>query len=451
MAEPHEGGARRLTASSVVMVLLVLAGLAATLWRPDAPALPPVTTDLDRLAPELEAAIGAYRAPRRVVGVAIHVISLLVPLWFVLSRTGRRVVNRIAGDRPTRLGGPARAAALGVTVWGSTMLFGLPARVWAEIIQDGAWGVRTASAGQWWFDTLLLDVTEILLVGLLSAAFILLLRARPRAWATDVVIVGTLLVAVAALVWPLLVLPLTATFTELGDGPTADAVRATVKAAGLDDAPIVVEVRSERDVRANAVVYGIGPSSRIVVDDNLMALPMNDVVTIMAHELAHHIHRDVERSVAGAALLLVVLALAVRATWHHPRVRQWLAGDRQLDTADPRVIPVALAVAMALSLVLEPAALWQSRRVEASADATSYDLGASPETMVVVQRRLAMINLSPPERSTWQQVLFSTHPSGADRIRAAVARAEADGVDLPAQEDLVDAERRLRFRWRQPD
>lgn len=449
MADPHR--THRPTVSSVVMVLLVVLGLVATLWRPDAPPLPPVTTDLDRLAPDLAAAIDAYRAPRRIVGVAIHVTGLLVPLWFVLSRTGRRLINRIAGDDPTRLGGPLRAAALGVTVWGTAMLLGLPLRAWAEIIQDGAWGVRTASAGQWWYDTLLLDTLEILLVGLLSAAFIVLLRARPRAWATDVVIAGTLLVALAALVWPMLILPLTATFTDLDDGPTAQAVRDTVEAAGLDDAPIMVEVRSERDIRANAVVYGIGPSSRIVIDDNLLALPVDDVVTIVAHELAHHVHRDVERGVAGTALLLVILALTVRGTWNHPRVRQWIGGDREVATDDPRVIPVVLAVAMGLSLVLEPAALWQSRRVEASADAASYELGASPATMVVVQRRLSIVNLSPLERPTWHQVLFSTHPTSADRIRAAVARAEADGLDLPTREDLDDAERRLQVRWRQPD
>jgi len=433
------------------MGALVVIALIATLWRPDAPPVPPVTTDLDRLAPDLQAALEAYRAPRRVVGVVLHVISLLVPLWFVLSRTGRRLIDRIAGDAPTRLGGPARAAGLGVTVWGTAIVLGLPLRAWAGIVHDGDWGVRTASAGQWWYDTLLLDTLEIVLAGLLGAVFVLLLRARPRAWATDVVIAGTLLVALAALVWPLLILPLTTTLTDLGDDPTARAVRATVEAAGLDDAPIVVELRSERDVRANAVVYGFGPSSRIVVDDNLLALPVDEVVTIMAHELAHHIHRDVERSVAGAALLLFIVALAIRATWNHPRVRHWMAADRQVGTDDPRVIPVALAVAMALSLVLEPAALWQSRRVEASADATSYDLGASPATMVAVQRRLAIVNLSPLERSAWQQVLFSTHPTGAERIRAAVARAEADGLVLPTRDELDDAEQRLQTRWRQPD
>jgi STE24 endopeptidase len=346
---------------------------------------------------------------------------------------------------------PLRAAALGVTVWGTAMVLGLPLRAWAGIVQDRAWGVWTASSGLWWYDTLLLDTVEILLVGLVSAVFILLLRARPRAWATDVVIAGTLLVALAALVWPMLILPLTATFTDLDDGPTAQAVRDTVQSAGLEDAPILVEVRSERDVRANAVVYGIGPSSRIVIDDNLLALPVDDVVTIVAHELAHHVHRDVERSVAGAALLLVILALAVRGTWNHPRVASGWRGIAMWPRTIRASFPVVLAVAMALSLVLEPAALWQSRRVEASADAASYDLGASPATMVVVQRRLSIVNLSPLERPTWHQVLFSTHPTSAERIRAAVARAEADGLDLPTREELDAAEQRLQLRWRQPD
>ncbi len=55
---------------ATLAVLLAVAGVAGSLWRPLAPSLAAVGTDLDAFDPALIASVRAYAAPR--IPVALH-------------------------------------------------------------------------------------------------------------------------------------------------------------------------------------------------------------------------------------------------------------------------------------------------------------------------------------------------------------------------------------------
>lgn len=433
----------------VLAVLVVLAGLVVTFWRPYAADLPPVTTDLDQLAPQVREAIAAYRQPRVAAVLALRALAVVVPVLFVLTRGGRRLVDAVVGHRHDRWRGPVRGAAVAVVVTLASVLVGLPIRVWAGIVQDGSWQVRTAGAGAWWARLATSVLVDLVVVALVAAVVVWLVRRRPGTWPTDLVLGGVALVAVATMLWPVAVLPLTTPVAPLGQDPAEQAVRRTVQEAGMGDLPVVVAERSRHDVRTNALVTGLGPTRRMVVDDTLLRRPDDEVVAVVAHELAHQQHRDVERAVLGSAALVLVLAVAFRPVWDRARRRLGRPG-RTLALDDPRIVVVALAVMAVLTPVVEPVALWQSRRVEAAADAGAHELGASPSTTIRLQRRLAIDNLSTLHPPTWQVVLWSSHPPGAARVRDAVARAERDGSPLPSRSELVEREATDPPPWSRP-
>ena len=112
----------------------------------------------------------------------------------------------------------------------------------------------------------------------------------------------------------------------LGTSPQEQAVQATVAASGLS-LPVVVHERSQRDTRSNAVVHGLGPTRRMVIDDTRLARPVDEVVAVVAHELAHQQLRDVERAVLASAILMGLLAVAVRWGWTDPTARRAMGLD----------------------------------------------------------------------------------------------------------------------------
>lgn len=435
------GGATSVPVTTVVAVALVLAGLVAALWRPWAPALPEVVTGLDRLAPEVTEAIARYRAPRRVIVVMLQVLGVAVPVALVVLPVGRRLLSRLAGVRHDGWRGPLRGALVATVVVGLGRLVALPLQAWAGLVQDGAWQVRTASAAAWWGRVLTSIAIELGTMALVGAALVWLVRRRPRQWPADAVLLGVAGVVATTILWPAVVLPLTTPVRALDAGPQARAVEATMDAAGLAHLPVVVQERSQRDTRSNAVVHGLGPTRRVVIDDTLLARPVDEVVAVVAHEVAHERHGDVGRAVLASALLVAVLALAVHLVWRRPEVRARLGPDaRPVPRHDPRIVAVALAVSAVVGLVAEPVALWHSRRVEAAADAAAFGLGADPDTAVRLQRRLAIDNLAPLEVPTWEHVLWWSHPTPGQRIRRSVAWAEVTDAPLPGRERLLAEE-----------
>ena len=64
---------------------------------------------------------------------------------------------------------------------------------------------------------------------------------------------------------------------------------------------------SDRTRKANAALAGLGRTRRILLSDTLLADHSDDEIeVILAHELAHHVHRDIW---SGLALESVLIAL----------------------------------------------------------------------------------------------------------------------------------------------
>jgi STE24 endopeptidase len=82
----------------------------------------------------------------------------------------------------------------------------------------------------------------------------------------------------------------------------------------------------------------------------------------------------------------------------------------------------------------------RSRQVEARADAYALDLTHAPQTVVAMQRRLAVVNIADLAPHPLTVTLFASHPPTTARI--AQARAWARTYGLPDPPRLAAAEGR---------
>ena len=58
--------------------------------------------------------------------------------------------------------------------------------------------------------------------------------------------------------------------------------------------------------KANAALAGMGRTRRILLSDTLLAdYSEDEIEVILAHELAHHVHRDLWRGIAVQSVVLV--------------------------------------------------------------------------------------------------------------------------------------------------
>jgi STE24 endopeptidase len=422
---------------ALAAILLATIGVVGSIWRPFAPTVTAVSTDLDTFSSSVMAAVEAYRSPRYVVGILATIVSLLVPLLIVGTAGGRTRVRRWAGGA---VHAPLRAARVGVTIAVLTSLATLPFAVWSRIVHDGRWGFRTQSAWGWASDWFMVSAGRWAIIGALVAVLFAAMRRWPRSWPFRLTVLGVVLAAAFVMLHPLVVQPLLLPTSPLPEGETRDSLEGLLRAAGDPQIPLHVGEASLRTTRVNAAVVGLGPTERVVIHDTLLELPAEQVAFVVAHELAHHEHADLVRGIllSSAGILLALLVL-----------RSVLGGSgtrRRLEPrgpTDPRLAAVLLAAVAVLEFVGTPVVNVVSRQVELAADARALELSSEAEQLIRTTRAFTVRDLSAPDPPILLHRYYGTHPSVGQRIRYAVAWAEERGLELPDRTDLEDAEREV--------
>ncbi len=213
----------------------------------------------------------------------------------------------------------------------------------------------------------------------------------------------------ALLAGPALIDPLFNDF-DPAEPELRERVQRLADAAGVPVDRVLVVDASRRTTASNAYVTGLGPTKRVVLFDTLIRdFSEAEVDFVVAHELAHVRHRDVQRS-------LVLLAVTAPAT-----VWAIAEGAAALGDSLPALVLSAGAVAPLVGMV----ANGLSRSVERRADRFAMRLVGDPGAQVAFQRGICIRNVAEPEPPRWVQVLYGTHPTTLERI--AMAKDAASG------------------------
>jgi STE24 endopeptidase len=246
-----------------------------------------------------------------------------------------------------------------------------------------------------------------------AAVVLALQRAAPDLWWLYAWAALAAVVALLALLWPLLLLPLFLRSEPLPEGSLRAELRRLVDRAGIAVRDLRLLHMGEKTAAANAMVAGMGPTRRIYVSDTLVeeddaeALPRARVV--LAHELGHQLHGDVWRLVALECAALGVALLGARIA----------VG---LLAPAPGAVSALPATALGFALgsaVVGPLAAWYSRRRERAADAYAVRLTGEGETYARAMERLVAQNLMELRPPRLLHALTASHPAPAERIAAA--------------------------------
>lgn len=238
------------------------------------------------------------------------------------------------------------------------------------------------------------------------------LRRFPETWwllAATVFVV--FLVALAQLA-PVLLFPLFFKFEPLRDEELHQRLLRLSERLGARVRGIWVWKLSEKSSKANAALVGWGNTRRIVLADTLLEKHgAEEVETILAHELAHHIHNDIWKGLALRSALTFAGFYAV-----HRALVAWTAPLGFEGLADFANLPLLLLVAAGVSLVALPATNAFSRRLERRADALGLRTTGNRDAFIHSMEKLAEQNLSERNPHPWLEFIFHSHPSVEKRI-----------------------------------
>jgi STE24 endopeptidase len=167
--------------------------------------------------------------------------------------------------------------------------------------------------------------------------------------------------------------------------------------------------------RAQAVLMGLGRTRRVLLSDTLLAaFADEEIEVVVAHELSHHVHRDLWKLAAARGALFVIAFAVIHGVLAAIGASLGLHGP-----ADAAALPLILLVVGLTMAAASPVMSAWSRAHERRADAFALRLTGNAEALLSVLRRLGALNLA-EERPSALSALLASHPPLPERVAAVV-------------------------------
>jgi STE24 endopeptidase len=274
------------------------------------------------------------------------------------------------------------------------------------------YGLSTQSAAGWLRDQTVAVGVECLLVAAAAAVTLGLAAWLGRSWwlaAAPLFVAAGIVYFIAQ---PLVVQPLFNKFHPL-DNPrlTAD-IKDLGAREGVTVDKVLVADASKRTTTANAYVSGLGPTKRVVFYDTILdgRFTQAELESVAAHELGHVAKSHIWKGLGWFALIAIPGVFLV-----------WWFTERRGGLPDPRLVPLAIAVALVYSLLVMPFGNLVSRRYEAEADWVALTATNNPQSFIGLEKQLTVTSLGDPDPPAWANLIFGTHPTPMKRIGMAIA------------------------------
>jgi len=290
----------------------------------------------------------------------------------------------------------------------------IPLGIYGGLVVERKYGMSVQGLRSW-----LNDAAKSLAIGLGFSVLTVevlyfLLAATPDFWWLYAWALGLLFGLLLTWIGPVVLAPLFYKFEPLTDEVLAARLKALADRAGAGVVGAFRMVASAKTTRAIGGLAGIGRTRRIILSDTLLSrYTPDEVESVIAHELAHHVNRDIARLAAVGAVVSFMGLLAV------DRILKAAVGPLELGgISNIAGLPIVGLAVAAMSTLLGPFVNSYSRRREAEADAFAMRTTGNREAFRNTMLKVHDQNLGVADPHPLSEFLFHDHPSGRRRVEA---------------------------------
>lgn len=353
------------------------------------------------------------RISRRLMVVDLALTGLYALAWLVLGWSAA-----LRGWLEGLTTNPWLLVPLYAAIFGGIyFLIDLPLSYYSGFVLPHRFGQSNQTLRGWIMDQLKgIGVGAVLGLIVLEIIYAVL-RAAPDTWWIWASIILLFFSVVMAILAPVLLMPIFYKFVPLGQEhqDLIDRLVRLFERAGTRVKGVYRFDMSTRTKSANAALTGLGSTRRIILGDTLLnEFSADEIETVMAHELGHHVNRDIPLSILVETVSTVVgLFLA-------SLVLRW--GVNQFgfqDVGDIAALPLFMLVMGVFGLVTMPLTNAFSRWRERLADRYALETTHNAPAFASAMTRLANQNLAEVDPEPWVEFLLYSHPALEKRIKMA--------------------------------
>lgn len=366
----------------------------------------------ETLNPERQQRAKEYARIRRrlfVVDLVIGAAYLLLWILAGFSPWLRDQVHQLT--QVTWLSVPLFALGFGLPY----LIITAPLNYYSGFVLPHRYEQSTQSLWSWLVD----QVKGLVISGILGLIILeiiyALLDVAPRTWWLWTALVMLVFTVLLSNLAPILIFPLFYKYKPLDDEDLVERLTGLAKKAGTQVRGVYVFDMSSKTVAANAALMGLGNTRRIVLGDTLVErFTAREIETVLAHELGHHVHKDLPLGILVQSFLTLV------GFWLADGLMRWgMATFGYTALSDPATLPLLLVALAIFGLVTMPLGNLWSRWREVKADQYALQMTGQPRAFISAMTRLANQNLADADPPAWVEFLLHSHPSISKRVAMA--------------------------------
>lgn len=244
------------------------------------------------------------------------------------------------------------------------------------------------------------------------------IRTSPQHWWIIAWAVFIVLSIFFAQIAPVVLFPLFYKFKPLENDSLRTRLLRLSDRAGTHVREVYEWELSEKSKKANAALAGLGATRRIILADTLLQNYTEDEIeSVLAHELGHHVHKHIVKGIA------VEVVVSFFGFWITSEILRYAVDTRGMFESlhDFANLPLLVLASTVMSFILMPLMNAYSRSKERQAD--RYALESIPDVgpFITSMNKLADQNMAEREPSRFVEWFFHSHPAISKRIAAAEA------------------------------
>jgi STE24 endopeptidase len=274
------------------------------------------------------------------------------------------------------------------------------------------------------------DEAKSFLIGVVIATILVemiynVIRMAPFKWWVIVWVVYNALAIFFAQIAPVVLFPLFYKFKPLENDELRKRLIQLSEKAGTRVRGVYEWKLSEKSKKANAALAGLGATRRIILADTLLEnYTPDEIEAVLAHELGHHVHKHILKSI------VLQVGISLVGFWVVAQVLEYAVERDMFPTLhDFASLPLLVLMTTLMSFLLMPILNAYSRQKEREADRYSLKSIRAVEPFISSMNKLADQNLAERAPSRLAEIWFHSHPPVGKRIAAAQdwAKSHASG------------------------
>jgi STE24 endopeptidase len=296
-------------------------------------------------------------------------------------------------------------------------LVSLPFDYYKGYVWEHRFGLSTENLSSWIRDNVVTANLLLLIVFAFVEGAYNFMWLNPTYWWLFMWLISVVFIVFFAYIAPVWIAPLFYKFPKLEDEELLNRLTRLANKAGIRIIGVFEMKAGAKTKKANAALTGIGNTRRMLLTDTFLSnSSIDEIETVMGHELGHQVHGDIWKLIALFSAFLLFMLFLANLILH---ASAGFFGFGSFDSSAS--LPLLALVFGLLYAVLTPLMNTFSRMLEGRCDQYALDLVGKPDAFVSVMIKLCDQNLGYAYPNPMVESLFYNHPSMKKRIEHALA------------------------------